>query len=251
MKKLLIGLCGEKGAGKDISASMLQYIIGNFNYNNYNISNATFEEDIPFDKDDEIPVIHHFANPLKDIISIIFGVPRKDLDNRDKKDKLYFNCKNLNYKKDDEICMIDVYIDEFQLKDLSRPVFTFWYKHLMEDDNTYIKLRTLLQFIGTDIFHNVFSPHIWINATLRKCNSQDIIADVRFPLEAQEIFHNNGKIIQIINTKHHYKEKDIHVSENQISCIKGDYSITWDGDNKEDLFNQLLTITKNIYETIR
>lgn len=238
MKNLLIGITGNKGAGKDLSANMLSYIdtVDEADYKGY-LENWFFPQ----------IEIHHFADSLKDIISILFGINREDLDDRKKKDELYYNVKTKTYKKLEDIEKEDDYyiVDNIIQNDPSRPIFNGVYNMLMKYDNYYIKLRALLQFIGTEIFQNVFSPHVWINTVKFKLTGRDIIADVRFIKEADFISDNNGVLINIVNTKY-INKTDNHASEMELSGFKFNYTIIWDGDNKEYLFNELVKFYNDI-----
>lgn len=245
MKNLLIGITGNKGAGKDIAANMLKYIIQASSYYKKDGIDYNVYKNIIINTD-YTPKIHHFADPLKDVISILFNINRSDLDDRDKKDVLFYNIKNRIYRNASELTNDDILINEFKQNDISRPIMVKHYKYINQD-NVYIRLRALLQFVGTNIFQNVFGKNVWINSIIGNLTGCDIIADVRFKTEEMAIVEHGGKIISIINSTYN-NNNDNHQSEKEISYIQSDWEIIWDGNDKEYLFNQLKEF---YYESVR
>jgi len=139
-KLCLIGLRGFAGSGKD---SVGKYLIDNYQFKKI-----------------------AFADPLKEVCSIISGWPLPLL-NGDTK--------------------------EFrdQRETLIHPI--------------YGKTpRQLLQFVGTDLFRKHLDPNIWINIIDNRINQYSnegynriVITDVRFPNEANLIQKHGGYIITV------------------------------------------------------
>lgn len=199
-----------------------------------------------------------FADKLKDIICILIGCTREQLEDR-----------------------------EFKERELGKE-WWFWklerdggYKTILLPYNTtenvksfqLIKLtpRLLLQLIGTDLFRNQLHPKVWINATmvnykkkLPQCSGQPdfdwiiqpqeddfiypnwIITDVRFPEELQEIKDKKGVTIRInreelVVSKLPTDKESIdrlvstlnHPSETVLDNVKFDYVIDNNGTIEE------------------
>ena len=87
MKECIIGIAGCKNSGKDTVANMINYIfatgITRSNYADYVIRRKS----INISHKDRIV---HFADNMKDVMSIIFSIPRFAFDNRVKKDSEYW-----------------------------------------------------------------------------------------------------------------------------------------------------------------
>jgi len=73
--------------------------------------------------------------------------------------------------------------------------------------------REFMQFLGTEIMRKMFEP-IWVNATIKKIKAEGsqlaIIADVRFPNEAEAIEEAGGLLLRL--TRQPFGE-DTHESE--------------------------------------
>ena len=118
---MVIGISGLAGSGKDTAASLLRilkkhpeltdYEVIQFHKNNVDI-NSDFR-------------IKHFATNVKYMVSIITGIPMKDIDNN--KDTVV-----------DDLLRPNGYACDFNV-------------------------RNLLQFVGTDLFRSQYDIDIWIN----------------------------------------------------------------------------------------
>ena len=188
MKNYIIGIAGTKNSGKDTVASMINYIfavgVTRASYGNYIIKKKhTYD----FYKDRII----HFADGLKDALSIIYNIPRDKFDDRDAKDNMYYNIKSCKFvpsnivenKHNVEIITIDR-LKNFNINTILR---------CSENRLVYIKLRTLMQYFGTDVCRNLLSDDIWIRQTMNKAvniaetRKLCIIPDVRF---ANDYYNN-------------------------------------------------------------
>ena len=84
--RLIIGLSGQKGSGKDLTASIIDYIIKK------NIRGANYKDWVLHDvinKEKELKTIVHFADPLKEFISKLFNINIKYFYDRNYKDNKY------------------------------------------------------------------------------------------------------------------------------------------------------------------
>jgi len=74
--------------------------------------------------------------------------------------------------------------------------------------------REIMQVMGTDIFRDMFSPEVWVEATFRLIKSENyplaLVADCRFPSEVDSIINNGGYIIRLDRV---FDNTDTHPSE--------------------------------------
>ena len=149
------------------------------------------------------------------------------------------------------------------LKDACQILFNFDNDQLYGSKKEDIDLRwgtsprIIYQYLGTDIFRKDIQKIIpgiddnfWVRLTLDKLkktytiNAQNVvISDVRFQNEIDAIHEQNGIIIKVIRPK--LQNKDDHVSEKNITDLKGDYEIINDG-TVEDLYKKIDIVFKNI-----
>ena len=187
----IIGISGKIGTGKDTVGNIIQSItqgdkenkIAEIVINNWIGSKPTWQ-------------IVKFADALKDIVCILTGCTRKQLEDIDFK----------NSKLPDEWNKPEgVGIYDIMMNLLYQEVFTY---------------RMLLQYLGTDLLRNQLHKDVWVNALFNNYKVIDmisipnddmfngdsyteliypnwIITDVRFPNEAKAIKDRNGIIIRI------------------------------------------------------
>tara|TARA_R110002020_G_scaffold157720_8_gene340626 strand:- start:2011 stop:2850 length:840 start_codon:yes stop_codon:yes gene_type:complete len=222
MKTNLIGISGKIGSGKDTVGNILQYL--------GTVDNPTKKEFITryVEHSNAVLVkpaykIKKFADKLKDIVCLLIGCTREQLEDREFKDKelgeewwywkmyldIEFNHYSLiPYNKEDNI-----------------------YEALNETPDNYaghvlVKLtpRKLLQLLGTEAGRDIIHPNIWVNALFAdyktianfklrnyklfnnlKTSENDvtqeypnwIITDVRFPNEIETIKDRGGIVIRV------------------------------------------------------
>lgn len=210
---MIIGVSGKIGSGKDLVGRIIQYIIwkdkvekGYVPLGNY-CQKDFFENN--YDSQGALSgwKIKKFADKLKDIICVLLGCARHELESH-----------------------------EFKETELGEQ---WWYYKgevgLYPYDTPYeankklplVKLtpRLLLQLLGTQCGRQIIHPNIWVNATMvdykplvschielidfkkgtRERNSKDfpleysnwIITDVRFPNEADAIKQRGGIVIRV------------------------------------------------------
>ena len=195
---MIIGIAGEANSGKDTIASMINYIIS------VGITKAKYSDWLIYQNrigsQKQLNVIH-FADNLKDCLSIIYNIPREYFDDRKKKDKEYYLLNEQRFV-DEKTFKTKYYEVTFEsLGDYSL-------NELIYDDITDIgiKLRTLMQYFGTNICRNLLDQDIWVKSTIDKARElADIykiclIPDVRYVNEANAIraLYPNGKVIRVI-----------------------------------------------------
>jgi hypothetical protein len=231
----IIGISGSINSGKDTVGEIIQYLtfkqINGLQYksteksfNNYKIgSNKEFWQ------------IKKFADPLKEIVCILTGCSRDQLEDRKFKDS--YLPKEWDSK--------DIY---------SVTKFTY---------------RGFLQYLGTDLFRDQIHENAWVNSLMNgyKPNSNFlnfsdclfdqhellslthypnwIITDVRFPNEAEAITDRGGVVIKILRDC----AKSSHKSETSLK----DYSFYRTIDNYgsiDDLIYSVDFILNNLFKTL-
>ena len=176
------GITGHKEHGKDTFSKLLQASKYGYKYK-----------------------ITHFADPLKDLCKLVFGLTDEQVNTTEgKKEKLKTPIvidNHLNYLK--HYTKLD----------------------LQEHNKIATSVRELLQYVGSDYIRTE-SNLFWIEKIRQQIESDKsiIISDVRFKNEAQLIRAYDGKIIKI--TRIDFPASiDNHISEIDIDNIKVDLEI--------------------------
>ena len=124
----------------------------------------------------------------------------------------------------------------------------------MLNNNMCIKIRTLLQYIGTDIGKQLIDNSLWVKLIANTISTKAtkyrlcIIPDVRFRDETEMIKKLGGIIIKI-NRNTENNDNDKHISE-CIDNIKEDYIIDNNG-TKFNLFYNIFNIINTVYREKR
>lgn len=241
----LIGICGKKQTGKDTVAKMIAYIIRK------GVTQASYNEWAKlFDNEETKDIcIFHFADKVKDICSDLFGIDRDKFDIEKYKDEMYFDFDRKEF------------VNPYDINNNSK----YKYKQIIsiddlkkEDINSYIRknnnkilftLRTLMQYVGTEIGRNKLFDKVWISYCLNKAEDYRntygfaIVADVRFENEAKAIQENyRGFVIKLTRNNN---MNDSHISENGVN-IDTDYVIDNTGITKFTLFYKVREIVKDV-----
>lgn len=247
IKYNLIGISGHKNSGKDLVANMIQYLTSSYypkmEFLQYLKENKQSVTDSSF-------CIKRFADKLKDIVCILLGCTREQLEDRDFKEK----------ELPEEWWCWKVYLDtKYYYHDYELVPFTGEldvYKQLHESPENFfghelVKLtpRLLLQLLGTDCGRNIIHPNIWCNVTFADYKPRHfrtvkyngifshqemilpnwIIPDVRFPNEVKAIKKRGGIVIRV--NRSGFEDNDIHPSEIALDNYQYfDYIINNDSD---------------------
>lgn len=242
---IIIGIAGQKQSGKDTVASMCNYII------NYGIGKAEYYDWLArrkiYDEQFKGNIIH-FADALKDVCSILFNIDRDKFDDVEYKDNKYYDLQNKIF-----VDKINCKYEEILIEDLNYGLrLEFAINTLIEEEVIpCIKLRTILQHIGTNIIRNNIGKDTWINITKKriidvvskaKCC---LIPDVRFKNEAESIEKISAYKAATIKILRSSCEQTNHESESiNFNC---DYTIRNDN-SLISLFYTVKGIIKQILE---
>ena len=197
----ILAISGRKTSGKDVIGKIIQYLTG---------ESTVYPFDLNIDYSHKSNwEVKKFADKLKDIICLLIGCTREQLEN-----------------------------ESFKSKELGEE-WWYWY---MERDGGYSPIildyltstkkqlksyeglelikptpRFLLQFIGTNLFRNQLHPEIWVNALFVNYPSDELIkqlnsktdgsygvrqpnwisTDVRFPNELEAVKKRGGITIRV------------------------------------------------------
>ena len=81
----------------------------------------------------------------------------------------------------------------------------------------FMTARQVMQFLGTDIFREMFSQNVWVDACIKNISKESpkiaLIADVRFPSEADAILKAGGLLVRLTRSIY----QDEHKSENALN----------------------------------
>ena len=199
----IIAFCGNKGAGKDTSASMMQFLLNTPKIFHF----YWIYEHFRFIKNLGKWKITSFAKPLKEVLSIILGVPIEKFEDRDFKENYCVNLNNLKIEK----------VNPFETPLMTDRFFSKVAKEL--DINTIkhynITIRQMLQYVGTECLRRLISEDVWINATLKR--NKIIISDLRFKREFETL--DNHKSFRILIERPGFGAGN-HPSEKEILELK-------------------------------
>lgn len=249
--KYLFGIGGKANSGKDLVGRIIQCLTAK--YTSEEILDILSKDgdylSLPF-SDETNWEIKKFADKLKDIVCLLIGCTRKELEDRKFKEKV------LGEEWDIKII---TYIDG-ELHKIYNPSdsedFNIKCKYPISYTSNIIKQtpRSLLQKIGTDLFRNQLHSNTWVNATfadykpigdillegeVRRVREEDliypnwIITDMRFPNELEAVKKHNGITIRInrglIERTGKMIHEPEHISETALDNAEFDYVIENDG----------------------
>jgi hypothetical protein len=241
---MIIGISGKMGSGKDTVGKIIQYLTTDIRHS-YRFSDFINPEvNHWMDKNlGSTWEIKKFAGKVKEVCSIITGIPVRDFE----KEKV----KNSLLGKEWDYLIYDV--DDVGI-----------YKQL--------RVRELLQKVGTDAMRNIVHTNVWVNALFadyikdvckHKCKRQTlgdpysctseeeclgespnwIITDVRFPNEAEAIKQIGGILIRVHRSNMPVSH---HISETALDDYKFHIDISNDG-TIEDLVTNVQEVTKLLH----
>ena len=272
---MIISISGYIGSGKDTVGNILQILIDMPHFSNKAVIEYLDKKDINYSYENK-----KFADKLKDIVCLLIGCTKEQLEDRDFKETSLgeewtrysvangfwsHSDNNPSHKMmDSKQCSKAEYENEVKVN------WQTAYK-------TVYTPRLLLQHIGTELFRNQIIDGIWVNALMSEYKPKEelvgttpeniqwgevypnwIITDTRFPNELQAVKDKGGINIRvnrpkerelilrnatsIIDTRKTLEPE--HKSETVLDNAEFDYVILNNG-TIEDLVNECRNIIKD------
>lgn len=243
MNKVIFGIGGRAGSGKDTVASMINYILQvgttKANYKDWLIN------EIPMQQKCKNHTTH-FADPLKDSLSIIYNIPRSYFDNREYKESKFYSLDEHKFLSEDKLTTKHKVITSSHLKYDSIPMV----KKLYNNKHIVITLRDLMQYYGTNVCRNNLGNNIWIESTMKRVNNilgvydYCIVADVRFENECNSINSIDDEFLYGVTIK---VNRDVVKLDHESEECVGNYTFEIDNTgSKMQLFYNVLDIIQSV-----
>lgn len=214
---MIIGISGKIGSGKDLIGRIILGLKAGLSTEEIlklTKNDLWWLEDKLSLEDKSSFEIKKFADKLKDIVCLLIGCTREQLEDREFKEKELGEEWDRVISSDGKVYLPDEY-----------------------PDLEYSKMtpRLLLQLLGTNCGRDIIHPNVWVNALMNeykpidcKCNEPDfcgspgnceelaiyphwIITDLRFPNEAKAIKNKGGIVIRV----NRLIGKNVYVIENE------------------------------------
>jgi len=269
---MIIGISGKIGSGKDTIGKIIQYLI---HCKNDDTSYDEWENLLHYGMCDY--KIKKFADKLKDIVCLLIGCTREQLEDREFKEKElgeeWWKYK-VTYRTFDRLSYTSYgkWFTEFYSSEKEAELCTDGNIELDENSKTIelIKLtpRLLFQLLGTECGRDIIHPNLWCNALISEYkhkiigeyNDQGgkilelpnwIITDMRFPNELKAVKDRGGVTIRV-NRPYTtvvggngipatFNQNQFHPSETVLNNAEFDYVIDNDG-TIEELIEKVRTI---------
>lgn len=214
---MIIGLNGYIKSGKDTVGSIIQYLHSNSDigfdewirpkiYHGYDISSMSMYQD---EKDSW--QIRKFAATLKEVASIMTGIPVEKFEDQD------FKASYMS--------------DEWAINGMP------------------LTVREFLQKLGTDAIRHGLHQNAWVNSAMIGLTGEKniIFTDCRFPNEAKAIKDRGGVVVRINRYVPGASTKfmELHESETALDNWDFDYTI-WNNGTKDDLINQVRELLRKV-----
>ena len=196
---MVIGLVGKKGSGKSTAAKIA--------------------------KDEYGFKILSFAGPLKQMLATAFDLPMYYFTDPVLKESIDLPVK----PNEDFVDKVLDYAYHYLIPVSSQHKVSMMLE--LENFPKRVTPRSLMQFVGTDLFRNCVSQDYWLHVmtmemdTLSSHQSRFIFDDIRFPEEAQFIKDRGGQLMRLLRPSPSDLPKDTHASENSLDGIDTDFFI--------------------------
>jgi hypothetical protein len=242
---MIISISGKIGSGKDTVGQIIQYLNLQKEYPDV-WEQKSFEQFLNYAENEVQHTwkgdfqVKKFADKLKDIVCIIIGCTRKQLEDRDFKEK-ELDEEWVKY----ELLFKDKFKDGLQskiflsIKEVN--IFLFNSKFIYEHDlvKSILTPRLLLQVLGTQGGRDLIHPNIWVNSLMseyRDSKPKWVITDTRFPNELEAVKSRGGITIRVSTDR--CGKVSSHESETALDDATFDYEIENNG-TIEELIQQV------------
>lgn len=193
--KTLIGISGKIGSGKDTVAHIIQLLSSDLGLSDQTIAHLTQHPSSTVKG--STWGIRKFAGKLKEVASILTGIPTHRFEDQEFK-KTYLG-----------------------------PEWNTWYPNI--DRPEQMTVREFLQKLGTEAMRNGLHRDTWVNATFANYKpyvDKWLITDTRFPNEAAAVKERGGVLLRVNRNA----STGDHPSETALDNYEFDYVIENDGD---------------------
>ena len=209
---MIIGISGKLNSGKDTVGEIVQIISASPHFTDEAVLSFIGRQHL-----NSKWVIKKFADKLKDIVCMLLGCTREQLEDRE------FKEKELEEEWDRYVLKVDVN-SHFIFKLFLSEKEAFEYKSrffshnlVYEIDKIKLTPRLLLQLLGTECGRQIIHPNIWCNSLMSEYNPVGfdyqgsegknikgdweypnwIITDMRFPNELKAVKDRAGITIRV------------------------------------------------------
>lgn len=237
---MIIGISGKIGSGKDTTAHIIRWLTNPEEQKSWNYDLKSF---IDFHLKNIMTNEHNsgwnwqikkFADKLKDIVCLLIGCTRQQLEDQEFKNKElgeewtnYAYATGFTTDNNGKKSMLSTPCSKERYEEERRINWQTAYKRKLTP-------RLLLQLIGTECGRNIIHPNIWINSLfsdykiapnisiglspdhpyyLKKQYPNWIITDVRFPNEANAIKDRDGILLRVNRILSFMHNKSINAKE--------------------------------------
>lgn len=199
----IISISGKIGSGKSTIANIVQYLTSDL----YRIDKFTFQEFVNYGKENKSTTWQNkmFADKIKDIVCILLGCTRLELEDREFKEKELG--EEWWYYKPSDTLYPYLEFKEFENENCGIAIF--------KEDLIKLTPRLLMQLIGTECGRNIIHPNIWVLSLFNGYIGEKswlntkltehpeviypnwVISDLRFPNELKAVKDRKGITIRV------------------------------------------------------
>lgn len=203
---MIIGINGYAGSGKDTIGQIIRMLTSGVVMPDKFSTERKINSVDKFLEQEQGYQIKKFANKLKQIASLLTGIPQ----------------------------------EKFEDQEFKKTAMSYEWWTVCEEGSVPMFVREFLQKLGTDALRKGLHTNVWVNALMSeyKKNSNWVITDTRFPNEAQAIKEKNGVIIRV--DRPGVRPINYHPSEIGLDTWTFDYKIA----NVSDLKSLEYTVAK-------
>ena len=245
---MLISVSGKINSGKDLIGEIILYLTdkyyhskvgkeasfenwktSNIHSSGYNISHKAMYEA----NNTNHFKVKKFADKLKDVVCLLIGCTREQLEDREFKEKELG--EEWDFYQPEKFGVKGFVLDANITYDEKL------YRGLVKQKMTP---RLLMQLIGTECGRQIIHPNIWVNALMSEYNCVPadlapngidcpnwIITDMRFLNEMEAVKKRGGITIRV--NRNLEESKDQHESETELDNVEFDYIINNNGTIEE------------------
>ena len=228
----IISISGKINSGKDTVGKIIRILTASSHF-----TDEAVEDFLKKDLYESDWKIKKFADKLKDIVCLLIGCTREQLEDREFKEKeLGEEWNTIKYSiidSDDAVLFSSFYKNDVENE---LDYYNDYHHRTVEIIETKVNLtpRLLLQLLGTECGRNIIHPNIWVNALMSEYKESPqnilkgegyqlgdvypnwIITDCRFPNELEAVKKEGGITIRVNRT---YSTQKIYIQGEECNGI--------------------------------